>query len=165
MTQRIAIFPGSFDPFTNGHLETVRRASHLFDKLIIAVMTNTSKQPLFTNDEKLTLIRTAVAELPNVSVVAQDAKLTVRFAEKLGAQFILRGIRNVRDFEYEEDIAAMNKIQAPQIETVFLLAAKKYAFLSSSLIKEVAKFGGNIEDLVPPAVACELRKKYKAEEG
>ncbi|MFD1319367.1 pantetheine-phosphate adenylyltransferase [Loigolactobacillus zhaoyuanensis] len=165
MTARIAIFPGSFDPFTNGHLETVQRASRLFDKVIIAIMTNTAKQPLFQSAEKLALITTATQSLSNVQAVVQSNELTVDFAKSQGAQFILRGIRNVKDFEYERDIAAMNQVQAAEIETVFLLAAKRYAFLSSSLIKEVAKFGGDISTLVPPNVAQALQRKFQQEEG
>ncbi|MFD0897961.1 pantetheine-phosphate adenylyltransferase [Loigolactobacillus binensis] len=165
MTARIAIFPGSFDPFTNGHLETVRRASKLFDEVIIAVMTNTSKQPLFQPAEKLALIATATNSLPNVRAMVQSDELAVDFAHNLGAKFILRGIRNVKDFEYERDIAEMNLVQADEIQTVFLLAAKRYAFLSSSLIKEVAKFGGDISTLVPANVAAALQERFSQEEG
>lgn len=165
MSARIAIFPGSFDPFTNGHLETVQRASQLFDQVMIGVMTNTSKKPLFEPDEKLALITSAITDLKNVHAVAQSHELTVDFARHLGAHFILRGIRNVKDFEYERDIAEMNRVQASDIETVFLLASKRYAFLSSSLIKEVAKFGGDISTLVPPNVARALQEKLGQEEG
>jgi len=165
VTAKIAIFPGSFDPFTNGHLETVERASRLFDEVIIAVMTNTSKQALFQPAEKLTLITTATKDLSNVRAVAQSNELTIDFARSQGAQYILRGIRSVKDFEYERDIAAMNQVQATEIETVFLLAHNRYAFLSSSLIKEVAKFGGDISTLVPPNVAQALQRKFQQEEG
>lgn len=165
LTARIAVFPGSFDPFTNGHLETVQRASHLFDEVIIAVMTNTSKQPLFQPAEKLALITAATKSLTNVRAVEQSNELTVDFARSQGAKFILRGIRNVKDFEYERDIAAMNQVQAPKIETIILLAPKRYAFLSSSLIKEVAKFGGDISTLVPANVMQALKQKFSQKEG
>ncbi|WP_390408444.1 pantetheine-phosphate adenylyltransferase [Lacticaseibacillus jixiensis] len=156
---RIAIFPGSFDPFTNGHLDTVSRAAKLFDQVVIAAMTNTNKHALFTADEKLALIKTAVAAYPNVSVVAQPSELTVAYAHKIGAQFLIRGLRNSADYNYERDIAAMNHELDPDIETVLLLADKRYSFLSSSLIKEVAQFGGDVSHLLPPNVAKALQAK------
>jgi pantetheine-phosphate adenylyltransferase len=159
MTDKVAIFPGSFDPFTNGHLDTVRRASTMFDRVVVAVMTNTSKRPLFSADEKTALIQTAVAQLANVSVVAQPAALTVDFACQLHAQFIVRGLRNVQDFSYENDIAAVNARLAPDIQTVLLPAKADYAAISSSIIKEVASFGGDVSTMVPANVAAALRDK------
>ncbi|KRM88007.1 pantetheine-phosphate adenylyltransferase [Lacticaseibacillus thailandensis] len=159
MTERIAIFPGSFDPFTNGHLDTVRRASAIFDRVVVAVMTNTSKQPLFSASEKTALIAGALVGLPNVSVVAQSAALTVDFARHLHAQFIVRGLRNVQDFSYENDIAAVNARLAPDIQTVLLPAKPEYAAISSSIIKEVAAFGGDVSTMVPANVARALQQK------
>lgn len=160
MTERIAVYPGSFDPFTNGHLDTVRRASTLFDHVVVAAMTNTKKAPLFTSSEKVALIQAAVADLNNVSVVAQPAKLTVQYAQSIGAHYLIRGLRNTADFNYEADIAAMNAELVPEIETVFLLADKQYRFVSSSVIKEIAMFGGDVAAFVPANVNAAMTKKY-----
>ncbi|KRK35143.1 pantetheine-phosphate adenylyltransferase [Loigolactobacillus bifermentans] len=165
MAKRIALFPGSFDPFTNGHLATVQQASKLFDHVTIAIMTNTNKSPLFTSDEKLALVQTAVARLSNVDVVAAATQLTVDLARQIGATVIIRGLRNTTDFEYEQAIAAMNKLQAPDIESVFLMSDPQYAFLSSSLLKEVAAFNGDIEKLVPKNIAEALNAKLAQKEG
>lgn len=164
MAKRIAVFPGSFDPFTNGHLDTVSRASGLFDEVIVAVMTNIKKQPLFSSEEKVALIKTATVALPNVQVVAAPAALTVAFAKQLGAQYMVRGLRNTADFNYEADIAAMNAELDQEIQTVFLLADKRYRFLSSSLIREVATFGGDITALVPANVATALQSKLAGDQ-
>lgn len=165
MTKRVALFPGSFDPFTNGHLATVQQASKLFDQVTIAIMTNTNKSPLFTSSEKLNLVQTAVADMANVNVVAATTQLTVDLARQIGANVIIRGLRNTTDFEYEQAIAAMNRIQAPDIESVFLMSDPQYAFLSSSLLKEVASFNGNIEKLVPKNIAQALNVKLAQKEG
>ncbi|KRN29396.1 coaD protein [Lactobacillus selangorensis] len=164
MTKRIALFPGSFDPFTNGHLETVERASALFDEIIIAVMTNTAKKPLFSGDERVAMIKAATAQLPNIRVLAEPEVLTIHLAEKLGAQFLLRGLRDVHDFEYEIAIAQMNKTQDAKIETIFLPASAEYVFISSSMVKEVASFGGDVSGLVPPVVATALQQRYSTKD-
>lgn len=156
---KIALFPGSFDPMTNGHLDTVQRASQLFDKVIVAVMTNTAKKPLFSSDERVALIEAATADLPNVSVVAQAGKLTVDFAHEMDAKFIIRGLRNANDLAYEADIARVNAVLDQSIETVFLLADPAYLSVSSSMIKEVATFGGDVSALVPPAVVQALKQR------
>ncbi|MHA3066031.1 pantetheine-phosphate adenylyltransferase [Lacticaseibacillus saniviri] len=156
---KIALFPGSFDPMTNGHLDTVQRASQLFDKVIVAVMTNTAKKPLFSSDERVALIEAATADLPNVSVVAQAGKLTVDFAHEMDAKFIIRGLRNANDLAYEADIARVNAVLDQSIETVFLLADPAYLSVSSSMIKEVATFGGDVSVLVPPAVVQALKQR------
>jgi len=160
---KIALFPGSFDPFTNGHLDTVQRASQLFDEVVIAAMTNTAKRALFTAEEKVALIETAVADLLNVRVVAQSNELTVNLAHDLGAGFIIRGLRNANDLAYESDIAQVNNSLDATIETVFLLASPQYLAVSSSMIKEVAQFGGDVRPLVPANVAHALAQKFEAQ--
>ncbi|MFD1392933.1 pantetheine-phosphate adenylyltransferase [Lacticaseibacillus jixianensis] len=154
-----AIFPGSFDPFTNGHLDTVARAAKMFDTVVVAVMTNTAKRPLFTAAEKLALIKGATAGLANVDVVAAPAMLTVKFAQQIGATVLVRGVRSGKDLDYEQDIAEMNQVLSPQLETVLLLADKRYRFLSSSLIKEVATFGGDVSSLLPANVNAAIGAK------
>ncbi len=144
--RKIALFPGSFDPMTNGHLNLIERSAKLFDEVIIGVFINTSKQTLFTPEEKKYLIEEATKEMPNVRVIMQETQLTVESAKSLGANFLIRGIRNVKDYEYEKDIAKMNQHLAPEIETVFLLAEEPYAHVSSSLLKEVLRFGGDVSD-------------------
>lgn len=161
MTANIGLFPGSFDPFTNGHLATVKRALSIFDKVIIAVVTNTRKNALFTTQEKVDLIETAVADLSNVEVIAAPQKLTVDLAVSLHASALIRGLRNANDFEYEAGIAQMNKAQNPDIETVFFVADQRYTFISSSMIKEVAAFNGDISALVPANVEEALKYKIQ----
>lgn len=157
---KIALFPGSFDPFTNGHLDTVERTSKLFDQVVIAVATNTSKNALFSLEEKKTFIKKSVEHIENVRVTEHSGGLTVELAKKIGAVTLVRGLRNNADFEYESTIATMNKIQHKDIETVFLMSNEKYRFLSSSLIKEVAMFGGDVSSLVPDVVNKAIKKKY-----
>lgn len=158
---RIALFPGSFDPLTNGHLNMIERGTKMFDKVIVGVFVNTNKTALFTLDEKLMLIKQAVAHLENVEVIAQESKLTVESAAELGANFLIRGIRNVKDYEYEKDIAMMNHHLAPELETVFLLADEAYAHVSSSLLKEVLKFGGDVSAYLPLVVDQALNQKNR----
>ena len=158
---KIALFPGSFDPFTNGHLDTVERASKLFDQVVIAVATNSTKNALFSLEEKITFIKKAVEHIENVSVTEHSGGLTVNLAKKIGAVTLLRGLRNNADFEYESTIATMNKIQHKDIETMFLMSNEKYLFLSSSLIKEVAMFGGDVSSLVPAGVNEAIKIKYQ----
>ena len=157
---KIALFPGSFDPFTNGHLNTVERAAELFDKVIVAVVTNTTKIGLFTSDEKIELINLSISHLDNVEVIAQSEGLTVDIAEELGAKFLVRGIRNMTDYEYEKNIASMNKQLKPNVETVFLMADDRLSNVSSSIIKEIAKFKGDITAFVPKEVEKAIAKKF-----
>lgn len=159
--KKIALFPGSFDPFTNGHLNTVERSADLFDEVIVAVVTNTSKVGMFSVEEKLSLINESIKGLSNVKVIAQEEGLTVTIAEKLGARFLIRGIRNLTDYEYEKNIASMNNRLNDKIETVFLLADEEYANVSSSIIKEIAKFNGDVAPFVPPVVKTALENKYQ----
>ncbi|MEG0254929.1 MAG: pantetheine-phosphate adenylyltransferase [Vagococcus sp.] len=158
--KRIALFPGSFDPFTNGHLNTVERASRLFDEVIIGIFTNTTKKPLFLPDEKKELTEIAVTHLGNVKVLTQTEDLTVNIAKKLEAKFLIRGVRNSQDYEYEKNIAFMNKQMDSEIETVFLLADELYSNISSSMIKEIAKFQGDVSSFVPENVNKALKQKY-----
>lgn len=159
----IALYPGSFDPVSNGHIDMIRKAATLFERVVVAVATNASKKALFTADEKVKLIQDNLQDLPNVDIVKHTGGLTVDLAVELNANILLRGLRSVKDFEYETNIAAMNKTQNKEIETIFLMADEKYRFVSSSLIKEVAMFGGDISGLVPENVNAAIKKKYEVE--
>ena len=154
----IAIYPGSFDPITNGHLDIATRAAKLFQKLIIGVYDTPAKHLLFTTEERVSLARQAIVNLPNVDVEAFSG-LVVDFAKKVNAQAVVRGLRVGADFEREFDMALMNKKLSPELELVCLMANLQYQFLSSSLLKEVANLGGNIDNFVPKHVATALRKK------
>lgn len=163
MTQRIGLYAGSFDPITNGHLDIVRRASKLFDKLYVAPMTNTSKNYLFTYEEKKEFIEDEITDLKNVEVIDGKNELTTKLACQLGADFMVRSMRNPDDFGYESGVASINKVLDKNIETIFLLANDKYATISSSMMKEVASFGGDISEFVPKSVASALVKKLRKE--
>ena len=156
----IAIYPGSFDPFTNGHLDVIERSTHLFDKLVVAVLENESKQPLFSVAERIEMMKEALRDHPNVEV-GSFGGLLVDYASSQGATVILRGIRAISDYEYELQMALMNRRLHPEIETVFLLANEAYSFISSRLVKEVAGLGGDISGLAPPNVEAELKKKFQ----
>jgi pantetheine-phosphate adenylyltransferase len=159
---RIAVFPGSFDPMTNAHLDVARRAATLFDGLVVGVLNNTKKQPIFAIDERVGLIRASVADLgDHVRVEAFDG-LTVEFARRSGASFVVRGLRAVSDFEAELQMAHTNRKLAPEIDTAFLMSALEFGYLSSTLAKEVAQFGGEIGGMVPPPVATALRARFAA---
>jgi pantetheine-phosphate adenylyltransferase len=153
---RIAVFPGSFDPMTNAHLDVARRASGLFDQLVIGVLNNTKKEPLFSIEQRVALIRECVTDLgAHVSVEAFDG-LTVHFARNHGAGFIVRGLRAVSDFEAELQMALTNRKLAPEVDTTFLMTALEYGYVSSSLAKEVARFGGDVTPMLPGPVAAAL---------
>jgi pantetheine-phosphate adenylyltransferase len=156
----IAIYPGSFNPITNGHLDIAARAAKIFDKLVIGVYETPDKPILFTTKERVELVRQAIADLPNVEVESYGG-LTVDFAKRVKAQAIVRGLRMSADFEREFDMAMMNKKLYPDLETICLMARVEYQFLSSSLLKEAASLGGNIDDLVPKNVAEALKKKFQ----
>ena len=157
---RVAVFPGSFDPMTNAHLDVARRAAALFDRLVIGVLNNPRKSPLFSVDERIAQITDAVAEFgQNVEVAGFDG-LTVDFARRNQAGFIVRGLRAVSDFEAELQMAHTNRKLQPGVDTVFLMSALDYGYLSSSLAKEVAQFGGEIADMVPAPVAQALRARF-----
>ena len=155
---KVAIFPGSFDPLTLGHLDLIKRGSALFDQLAVAVMDNASKHPLFSLDERVAQVKEAVSGLSNVSVITSQG-LTVDLMNKIGADYLMRGLRNSKDFEYERDIAAMNQFLDDQVETVFLLADPKYQHLSSSLLKEVTIAGGDISAYLPANINAALEKR------
>jgi pantetheine-phosphate adenylyltransferase len=157
---RAAIFPGSFDPMTNAHLDVAGRAARLFDRLVIGVLHNPRKQPLFSVEERVELISESVRDLgEHVSVMGFDG-LTVSFATRQGARFIVRGLRATSDFEAELQMAHTNRKLAPTVDTTFLMTALEYGYLSSTLAKEIARFGGELDGMVPPPVAAALRGRF-----
>ena len=158
----IAIYPGSFDPITSGHHDVIARGSKLVDKLVVSVLRNESKQPLFTVEERLEMLREVVKPYPNVEVAWFNG-LLVDFARQQNASVIYRGIRAISDYEHELQMALMNRRLEPTIETVFLMAGEQYSFISSRLVKEVIRLGGSISGLVPPLVEERLRKKLLGE--
>ena len=156
----IAVYPGTFDPFTNGHKDLVERAaSNIFEKVYVCVVEKSNKETLFTSSERVNLIEKSLSELNNVEVISFDA-LLVDFAAKLNAKVILRGLRVVSDFEYEFQMSSMNKKLNQSIESIFLTPSESYAFLSSSLVKEIAKLGGDVSPFVSNDVKIALQKKY-----
>ncbi len=160
---KIAICPGSFDPVTNGHLDIIRRASRLFDKVIVAVMTNTSKTPVFTQAERVALIRRCVADIPNVEV-EQFGGLLADYVRERNATAIVKGLRAMSDFEYEFQMALTNRKLCEQAETVFLTTSAQYMYLSSSLVRQVAAFGGDISDFVPACIAPDIIKRIRKDD-
>lgn len=161
---RTVIYPGSFDPLTNGHLDVVQRAAKLFDRVIVAVASNEGKKPLFSQHERLDLVAKCVKHLPNVEVDAFDC-LLVEYVEKQSAQAIIRGLRAVSDFEFEFQLALMNRKLNERIETIFMMPKDTYTFLSSRIVKEIARLGGDVEAFVPPpvrkALIARLRPRRK----
>jgi pantetheine-phosphate adenylyltransferase len=151
-----ALYPGTFDPPTNGHIDLIQRGAKLFDHLIVAILNNPGKNPLFTVEERVEMLKESTATLSNVSVATFDG-LMVEFARQQGASAVLRGIRAISDYEYEFQMALMNRRLAPEIETVFLQPAGRYSFVSSRMLKEVFSFGGDVTGLVPPNVLKRLR--------
>ena len=159
--KRIAIYPGSFDPITNGHLDVIERAAKMFDKVIVAVARNAEKHPLFTAEERVALARTACRRLRNVSVDG-FAGLLVEYARRQKARVVVRGLRAVSDFEFEFQLALMNRKLEPEVETIFLMPKDEYTFISSRLVKEIAALGGDVSDFVPVAVQRSLKQKLAA---
>lgn len=155
----IGIYPGSFDPITYGHIDVIKRSAKLFNRLIVAVMTNPQKKPLFTVKERIKLIEHSIKPLPNVEVDSFNG-LLVDFAKKKNARVIVKGLRAVSDFEYELQMALMNKKLDNEMETIFIMTNSKYSYLSSSVVKEVASFGGCVKGLVPSLVEKELKNKF-----
>ena len=155
-----AVYPGSFDPATYGHLDIIKRASISFDRVIVGVLHNSAKSPLFSVEERVKILTKATKDIPNVEVKAFEG-LSVNFARENHAQVIVRGLRAVTDFEYELQIAQLNRVIAPDIDTVFLTTNLKYAYLSSSSVKEVAAYGGDISNFVTAGVAEEVHKKFQ----
>lgn len=156
--RRLAVYPGSFDPLTNGHVDIIERGSKLFDEIIVAVLVNISKAPLFSTDERVAMVKDVFQHRPNVQVETFDG-LLVDFARRRQASAIVKGLRAVSDFEYEFQMALMNRRLAPQLETVFMMPAEQYTYISSRLIKEVFMLGGEVRGLVPPLVEDQLRSK------
>ena len=153
-----ALYPGTFDPPTNGHVDLIQRGAKLFDHLTVAILNNPVKDPLFTVEERMEMLREAVADYPNVEVDSFGG-LLVDYARHKGATAILRGIRAISDYEYELQMALMNRRLCPEVETVFLMAGEAYSFISSRIVKEVIRLGGNLAGLVPPSVEVRLRNR------
>jgi pantetheine-phosphate adenylyltransferase len=157
---RIAIYPGSFDPPTKGHQDLIRRSLALADRVIVAVAVNPAKQPLFSTEERLSMLQATIGSEPRVSIQAFEG-LLAEFAKREGASVIVRGLRAVSDFEYEFQMALMNRQLHPSLETVFLVPALDLTYLSSSLVREVARFGGDVTTLVHPSVAQALAQRFR----
>jgi pantetheine-phosphate adenylyltransferase len=154
-----AVYPGSFDPITNGHLDLIQRALKIFDRIIVAVATNAFKQSLFTIEERMEMIRESLKDHPQITIDSFEG-LLVNYAKSQKARAILRGLRAVTDFEYEFQLAMMNRRLEPEVETIFLMTGLRWVFLSSSILKEAAVHGGNIEGMVPEIVVKKLREKF-----
>jgi pantetheine-phosphate adenylyltransferase len=157
-TNFAAVYPGSFDPVTNGHIDVIRRAAGTFERLVVAVGRNSGKNPLFTAEERAELLRAACADLPNVAITPFDGML-VNFVREQDARVVIKGLRAVSDFEYEFQMALANRQLAPDIETLFMMTSAEYLYLSSSIVKEIARLGGDVSALVPPVVLESLRRK------
>ncbi len=160
MKKITAIYPGTFDPVTNGHLDIIERASKLFDKVIITIAVNSSKKPLFTKEERLDMIKNVTKKYKNVTVDVFDG-LLVSYAKKKKASVIIRGLRAISDFDYEFQIALTNRKLEPEVSTIFLMPSEKYSFLNSSLVRELASFKANVKEFVPDYVFKKLKEKYK----
>jgi len=159
---KAGIYPGSFDPATFGHLDIIKRAAALMDNLIVGVLKNNGKTPLFSVDERVNMLRDAVKDIENVQVMSFSG-LLVDFARQHGVNVIVRGLRAVTDFEYELLMSQTNRVMAPDIDTIFLTTSLDYAYLSSSTVREIASYGGDISKFVPPGIEDIIRKKYKEE--
>lgn len=157
---RIALYPGTFDPITYGHLDVIERAASLFDRIIVTLAVHSQKSPLFTNAERIALIQEATKHLTNVSVGQCDG-LLVNYAKEQHANALIRGLRAISDFDYEFQIALANRVLAPTVTTVFLMPGEQYTYLNSSIVREVARLGGPVDTFVPPHVAAALLAKYK----
>ncbi|MFP3918620.1 pantetheine-phosphate adenylyltransferase [Lysinibacillus telephonicus] len=160
MSEKIAVVPGSFDPITNGHLDIIKRAADVFDIVYVAVLNNSSKKPLFTIDERMALMAEVTKDIPNIRIDSSSG-LLIDYAQSKNAKAIVRGLRAVSDFEYEMQITSMNRFLDESIETFFIMTKNQYAFLSSSIVKEVAKYGGSVTGLVPSEVESALLEKFK----
>ncbi|WP_288558205.1 pantetheine-phosphate adenylyltransferase [uncultured Lactobacillus sp.] len=161
----IALFPGSFDPITNGHVETAKKAAQIFDKVYVVAMTNTSKHYLFTAEQRADFIRDALKDVPNIEVLEKPNMITVNLAHELHAKAIVRGVRNSADFRYEQEIAGINKRLAPDINTILLFSSPENSFVASSMIKELARFNEDVRQFLPEKAAEALRKKLNHEQS
>lgn len=153
-----AVYPGSFDPCTNGHLDIIERSSKLFDKVVVAVLTNSAKKPMFTVDERISFLESVISDFPNVEVCSFSG-LLVDFLREIDANVVVKGIRAVSDFEYEFQMALTNKALYPDMETLFLHTSKEYMFLSSSIVREIAAYGGSLDGLVPETLIPSINKR------
>lgn len=160
----VAVYPGSFDPVTYGHLDIIRRSGKLFDRVIVGVLQNNAKSPLFSVEERVNMLKDVTSHFPNVEVQS-FAGLLIDFVRSNDANVIVRGLRAITDFEYELQLAQMNRVIAPEIDTLFLTTNLKYAYLSSSMAKEVAMYGGDISSFLSPEIAEKVREKYAAQAG
>jgi pantetheine-phosphate adenylyltransferase len=163
MSEVVAIYPGSFDPLTNGHVDIIQRGSRFFDRIVIAVLVNMEKTPLFTVPERVDIAREVFRDWPNVEVDTFDG-LLVEYARRRHASVIVRGLRAVSDFEFEMQMALMNRRLSPEVETIFMMPAEPYTYVSSRLVKEVVALGGSVHGLVPETVERRLREKKRARE-
>ena len=159
MVKKIAVVPGSFDPITNGHIDIIKRAAEIFDIVYVAVLNNSSKKPLFSTEERIQLISEVMQGTPNIHVESSSG-LLIDYAKSKNAKVIVRGLRAVSDFEYEMQVTSMNRVLDETIETFFIMTKNQYSFLSSSIVKEVAKYNGNIRELVPEAIEKALKVKF-----
>ncbi len=157
----VALYPGTFDPLTNGHLDLIKRSVRMFDRLIVAIFENPAKGPLFTLEERRRLIEESTRGLSNIEIATFSKTLLVFYAKQRQAHVIVRGLRAIADFEYEFQMTLMNRRLDEDIETVFLMPREEYTYVASRLIKEVAAYGGNVEELVPPSVALALKEKFR----
>ncbi|MCX7909950.1 MAG: pantetheine-phosphate adenylyltransferase [Ignavibacteria bacterium] len=157
--EKIAIYPGTFDPITNGHIDVIQRALNIFDKVVVVIARNPKKQTMLTEKERVELIKESLSNFDKIEVAVTEA-LTVEFAKSISASAIIRGIRAVSDFEYEFQIALMNRKLCPEITTIFLMPNEKYTYLNSSIIRELAQYGADISEFVPSCVAKKLKEKF-----
>ena len=160
---KTAVYPGSFDPVTYGHIDIIKRAARLADRLVVGVLVNSAKQPMFTESERVEMLKEALKDVPNAEVMSFSG-LTVDFAKEMNASFIVRGLRAVTDFEYELQISHLNKELCPDVDTVYFTTNLKYAYLSSSIVKEVSRYKVDISEFVPEHVAKRIYEKIKSEE-
>ena len=156
--ERLALFPASFDPVTNGHLDIIQRSHRVFSDLVVAVANNVEKRGMFSVDERMEMLRAALGDQPGIRITAFDG-LLVDYARRIGAHVVIRGLRAVSDFEYEFEMALMNRHLSPEIETLFMMTSQKFFYVSSSRLKELVRFGANVDDFVPPLVAKKLRER------
>ena len=156
---RVAVYPGSFDPVTMGHLDIIKRASKVVDELIVSVLNNNSKSPLFSVENRVKMLEEVVKDLPNVKVMSFEG-LLVDFAKEVNAKVIVRGLRAVTDFEYELQMAQTNRIVNPKVDTMFLVTSEEYSYLSSTVLKEIARYGGALDRFAPPYIIEKVKSKY-----